>query len=432
MTSGVEGVRMADVSPAVNPWAAARPGTDLIALARDVARARARFAEKAVGRHRVRPVVLDSWHRSVDGGVDPDAEGSTSMTDVDLRRYRAEHPMRLIRPVVRNLLLDDGIDDGMVVALTDAKGLLLWVEGQNSALDRAASMNFSEGTDWSEAAVGTNAPGTALALDHGLQILGAEHFSHSVQEWSCTAAPVHHPTTGQILGVIDVTGGPRMAAPEMLSLVRATVVAAEAELRVQAMENPGLLSGMEGNRLELLGARPVLIRDVGRAELSGRHAEILLLLAENPGGLASDRLAVLLDESDLDSVTIRAEISRLRRVVGPGVVGSRPYRLLAPLGTDLDDVRFALERGDVDRALRLYGAPVLPRSTAPGIHDIREGLRFGLQRGVLASGDPALLGRWITSSHGRDDIEAWMAYRATLDPRSSMHAKVQARIDRWA
>lgn len=432
MSSGVEGVRMADVSPSINPWAVARPGTDLMALARDVAKARARFGERTVGRHRVRPLVLDSWRRSLDGGVDPDAEGGASMGDDDLRRYRAEHPMRLIRPVVRSLLLEDGIDDGMVVALTDAKGLLLWVEGQNSALDRAASMNFSEGADWSESAVGTNAPGTALALDHGLQILGAEHFSHSVQEWSCTAAPVHHPTTGQILGVIDVTGGPRMVAPEMLSLVRATVLAAEAELRVQAIENPGILRGLDGARLELLGARPVLVRDGGRAELSGRHAEILLLLAEHPEGLASDRLAVLLDESDLDSVTVRAEISRLRRVVGPGFVGSRPYRLLTPTGTDLDDVRFAVERGDIDRALRLYGAPVLHRSTAPGIHDIREGLRFGLQRAVLASGDPGILGRWITSAHGRDDIEAWIAYRATLDPRSSMHAKVQARIDRWA
>lgn len=423
---------MADVSPAVNPWVAARPGTDLLALARDVARARAGFAEQADGGHRVRPLVLDSWQRSVDRGVNPDTGGSSSMTDVDLRRYRAEHPMRLIRPVVRNLLLDDGIDDGMVVALTDARGLLLWVEGQNSALDRAAAMNFSEGTDWSESAVGTNAPGTALALDHGLQIHGAEHFLHTAESWSCTAAPVHHPTTGQILGVIDVTGGPQMAAPEMLSLVRATVVAAEAELRLQAFENPGLLGGVDGNRLELFGARPVLVREGGRAELSGRHAEILLLLAEHPEGLASDRLAVLLDESDLDSVTIRAEISRLRRVVGPGVIGSRPYRLLGPMSTDLDEVRFALERGDVHRALRLYSGPVLHRSTAPGIHDIREGLRFGLQRAVLAADDPALLGRWITSAHGRDDIEAWLAYRAMLDPRSSMFAKVQARIDRWA
>lgn len=424
---------MTEVSPGINPWAAARPGVDLLALARDIREARASFADRSPTRHRVRSVVLDSWQRSLERGVDPDAAGRDSLGTNDLRRYRDEHPMRLIRPVVRNLLLDDGFDDGMVVALSDANGLLLWVEGQTTALDSAASMNFSEGSDWSESTVGTNAPGTALTLDHALQILGAEHFSHSVQNWSCTAAPVHHPTTGRILGVLDVTGGPRVAAPEILSLVRATVVAAEAELRVQALENPGILGSVGGARLEVLaGARPVFIRDGARTELSGRHAEILLLLAEHPEGLAGDRLAVLLDESDLDAVTVRAEVSRMRRVVGPGLIGSRPYRLQGELSTDLDDVRRAIDRGDIDRALRLYGAPVLHRSSAPGIQDIREALRMALRAAVVASGDAALLGRWITSPHGRDDIEAWVAYRATLDPRSSMHAKVQTRIERWA
>ena len=43
------------------------------------------------------------------------------------------------------------------------------------------------GADWSERGAGTNAPGTALALDAELQIHGSEHFSRMVQPWSCTA-----------------------------------------------------------------------------------------------------------------------------------------------------------------------------------------------------------------------------------------------------
>ncbi len=83
-------------------------------------------------------------------------------------------------------------------------------------------MNFVPGADWSERGAGTNAPGTALALDRELQIRGSEHFSRIVQPWSCTAAPVHDPATGALLGAIDLTGGTQVASAQTLALVRAT------------------------------------------------------------------------------------------------------------------------------------------------------------------------------------------------------------------
>ena len=47
---------------------------------------------------------------------------------------------------------------------------LLWVEGDRGACRKAEAMNFVPGADWSERGAGTNAPGTALALDTELQI----------------------------------------------------------------------------------------------------------------------------------------------------------------------------------------------------------------------------------------------------------------------
>ncbi len=74
---------------------------------------------------------------------------------------------------------------------------------------------------------GTNAPGLALAVGHGVQIVGAEHYSEHVQEWSCAAAPVHDPVTGHVLGVLDVTGGRQVAAPFAMSTVRSVATAIE-------------------------------------------------------------------------------------------------------------------------------------------------------------------------------------------------------------
>lgn len=413
-----------------NPWVAVRPGEDVAVLARQMSSAHQSFLDNRTHGASVRSVVLDSWRRSRTKGVDPNGGHDTpALTGVDLERYRSAHPMAIIRPVIRKLLVEDAADTGLLVAISDAEGRLLWVEGDSYAKDRALAMNFAEGTDWSEDSKGTNAPGTALALDHCVQIFAAEHFTRSVHEWSCSAAPVHHPGSGHILGAIDITGGPRVAVPEVLSLIRATVAAAESELRLHLMNSPNSL-GDTVPRLEVLGSgRPGIVRGSGRLALSQRHAEILLLLKEHPEGLSSDHLAVLLDEHELDSVTVRAEMSRLRKAIGASGLASRPYRLVGDLGSDVADIRSALDRGEVDAALRIYTGPVLPGSSAPGIEEIREELRSRMQAALLRAGDPILLAQWTSSIHGRTDVLAWEAYRATLSRDCALYDQVAARIE---
>ncbi|MGW6695455.1 transcriptional regulator [Rhodococcus sp. NPDC054953] len=429
-----------------NPWVAVRPGDDVAELARTVSSAHRSFVEGADTRTggpgagaSVRPVVFDSWVRSRDRGVNPRSVGDGDpLGGVELGGYRAAHPMALVRPVVRRLLVEDVADTGLLVAISDAAGRLLWVEGDSGAKDRAVAMHFVEGADWSEDRVGTNAPGTALAVDQCVQIFGAEHFSAAVHDWSCSAAPVHDPTSGRILGAIDITGGPEVAQPQVLALVRATVAAAEAELRLHLLNSPRLLGaqtpglatpGSAAPRLAVLGSgRPTLIRGGDRIPLSRRHAEILLLLAQHAEGLSGDQLSVLLDEAELDAVTIRAEMSRLRKVFGADGLGSRPYRLLVDLDTDVDEVRRALEAGDAAAALAAYRGPVLPGSDAPGVEEIREQVRARMQAALLRSGEQPLLARWTATPDGRGDSAAWAAYLSSIDPRSPMYDQVRARI----
>ena len=86
-------------------------------------------------------------------------------------------------------------------------------------LDRANEIHLSPGAEWSERAVGTNAMGTALAVDHPVQVFAAEHFAEHVHPWTCAAAPVHDPDTGEPIGVIDLSGGLTTAHPHSLALV---------------------------------------------------------------------------------------------------------------------------------------------------------------------------------------------------------------------
>ncbi|KAA8882124.1 transcriptional regulator [Nocardia colli] len=406
-----------------NPWVALRPDEDAEQVGTDVSAAHESFVERGEAPASIRQVVEASWVRSRGNGIDPDRQiGRTSLTGIELERYRRSHPMSSVRPVVQTLLVEDAEDTGLLIALSDAHGRLLWVEGDSTAKDRAAGMNFVDGADWSEAAVGTNAPGTALALDHCVQIFGAEHYSRLVHPWSCAAGPVHDPATGRILGTIDITGGPRVAAPEVLSLIRATVAVAESELRA----HPVIVR--TAPRVELLGSRPALLFGNERIALSRRHSEILLLLMEHPEGLATEHIAVLLDERDLDAVTVRAEISRLRRILGGASLGSRPYRLLTELDSDVGELRRSLRRGDIGAAVARYRGQLLPASAAPGVVRVRESLRARMRAAVLTSRDPAILGWWISSVDGREDRGAWSAYQASLERDTSLYAQVAAQI----
>ncbi len=359
-------------------------------------------------------LVTDSWQRSLATGVDPDRGPGEAAAATRLTELRSSHPLAGALPVIRRLLVDHATDSGVLVGVTAADGALLWVEGDPGAGRKAASMNFVPGADWSERAVGTNAPGTALALDREVQIRGSEHFCRLVRSWSCTAVPIHDPVTGAPLGSIDLTGGSAVASAQTLALVRATAVAVEHFIALNYPRPSRLDSGSEP-RLTLLGAdRPVLHTGDGQDgmrshRLSGRHAEIMALLLRHPEGLSADHLAMLLDENDLDVVTIRAEMSRLRRIVGDELIVSRPYRLLTHVGSDMGDVFAALRAGDVTRAVDCYAGQLLPRSAAPAIGRLRLELSASLRGAVHADGDLHLLRRWLDLPEARDDREGWQA-----------------------
>lgn len=107
-------------------------------------------------------------------------------------------------------------------------------------------------------------------------------------------------------------------------------------------------------RLDLSGRRPeaVVESEAGRLRhvLSTRHAEILLALLQSPDGRSAAELADDLFADASRTVTVRAEVSRLRRALGP-VVAAQPYRLL-------DGVRGEIVPPPTDRE-------VLPGSSAP-------------------------------------------------------------------
>ncbi|WP_305790021.1 GAF domain-containing protein [Symbioplanes lichenis] len=391
-----------------NPWLALDLGSDPAERMTEIGRAYERFLSGA--EPAVRPIVVDSWRRSAGAAMNPDGTAPIELTDGDLDAYRAQHPLARVLPIFRDLLGGLAEDGAHLMAVCDAYGRLLWVEGAAAVRKGAEAMNFVPGARWDEAHAGTNAPGTALALDHSVQIFATEHFSRGVQRWTCAAAPVHDPATGRLLGAIDVTGGDHLAHPHSLALVRATALAAEAYLGAHQPPGAPAVSMLGRDEAFLQGKR-----------LGRRHSELMCLLLVHPDGRTGEQLALDLYAGDLNPVTVRAEMSRLRRILGGELLDSRPYRIRKRLDADFLDVTRLLEQGRVAEALAAYTGPLLPSSDAPGVSRLRDLIDARLRTAVLAAGAPDLLRTWVNAPWGADDLQMWEAYEAALAPGSPLH-----------
>ena len=380
----------------------------------------------------VRGVVADSWLRSVAAGVNVDASQPPITLGQDLLAdYRDRHPLATVFPLLYDVLGGAAEDCDSVLAVSDGRGQLMWVRGTPGVLRRAEAIRFVEGAQWDERSAGTNAPGTALRLDVPVTIKSAEHFVRPVQRWSCAAAPVHEPGTGTILGVVDVTGGRGVDAPQTMAMVMTAARLAESELARHALVAasqfpearrdgpPGPGRALPGISISALGRSESIVSAGPRTfRLSPRHSEILVILAACPAGLTGDELAYMLYPDDVMSSTPRAELVRIRGLLGDWVLASRPYRLSCEVTSDWAAVMAQVAAGNLAEALRLYRGPLLPHSEAPGVVELRQDLDRALRSAILASGQPEFLVAWTRSRWGTEDLEMWQRLCAVL-PRNS-------------
>jgi hypothetical protein len=345
----------------------------------------------------VRPEIVASWERSA-AHIMPEVH-EAPLADVDETRHAWD--MSPLSGAVRQLesQLQAAADDGeLVVAVTDPDARIMWTYGGAVMRSKAEQVNFVPGGRWDEASVGTNALDLALRLDHAATVYSAEHFSTCVHGWVCWAAPVHDPSTGRQLGVLDLSTTWDRSHPIGLATAEAlarllgrevrpaTVVAVGA--RDDARSCAGLLE------LKLLG-QPSARLDGARLRLTRRQIEILALLALNPDGLDLAELhARLYGDRPVSLGTLKAEMSQLRAVLG-GRLESRPYRIGLDVRCDVTDVLHRLRVGDVAGAVERYGGELLPGSESPALAEFGHFVTVAVRNALLSEPHPAAVQRYL-------------------------------------
>ncbi len=171
------------------------------------------------------PEVARSWERSRQLGLSMSSRAVFDEVSRSRRQQVQERNQHLIEfavPEMERLLTALSRSD-WVLACVDATGSVV---ASLSSGDPHADLRsaFRPGVDLAEQAIGTSAPGCALAEDRPVAVLGNEHYLRDLANFSCIAVPIYGPD-GRAHGALDAScarnGNPMMAMEPVFVAARA-------------------------------------------------------------------------------------------------------------------------------------------------------------------------------------------------------------------
>lgn len=193
-------------------------------------RARDRFLSSGDVDPLVRAPIQASWVRSSRLRVDTDHLDPTYLGPIE-----EPSPLALSAAPVLTALAEELANESVSIILTDAHGLVLQRNCADQSLVRALDRAYlSPGFSYAEEQVGTNGIGTALEAGVPTMVTGSEHFTGRLGGFACAGAPIHHPITGALLGVLDLTSSVTHSNALLMYCARSTAQKIEQQVLARA------------------------------------------------------------------------------------------------------------------------------------------------------------------------------------------------------
>jgi len=368
--------------------------------------------------------ILDSWRRARDTyRIDPAQLRCQRLLGPDEleRRRAADDAHRLATP----LLQEFGArlaTTRHVLAHFDPDGWMLSMDGDPLVAERVAEINFRPGANWSEDAVGTNGPGTALAGKRPVKVFATEHYVEAWQSWTCSAAPILDPATGDLLGLVDITGPWQEHQIQALVAARAIARAIQERLRSERLVRDQVVehafhaarAGDEGlvavdHRGRILAANDAVRRRLAFQGLDVPPAiQLALQGALEPGARCDREVAVILPQAGpvrLQARPVRFEgdlVGAVVRVVGPeGATPRPPSRLAGQRSAAPARYDFSRILGESDAvAAALHLAHVASRNDLPVVLEGESGTGKELFAQAIHSASARAAGPFVAVNCG--------------------------------
>jgi transcriptional regulator of acetoin/glycerol metabolism len=170
------------------------------------------------------PELIGSWKRSLNAGISPGHVKTVSLVSED---EIDQSLMNLLRAPL-NKFSDTLTNTSVAILLADPNGAIVgrWCSDHSilTTLDKIGTISSAS---LAEDAVGTNGVGTILKLQKSFLVQGSEHIADFYSGSACAGAPIWHPITGKLLGVMTLTTavGPQSAL--LLPLLKSFIIQLE-------------------------------------------------------------------------------------------------------------------------------------------------------------------------------------------------------------
>jgi transcriptional regulator of acetoin/glycerol metabolism len=206
-------------------------------------------------------------------------------------------------------LMDQLADTHFSVLLSDRTSRIIDRRLGQRSLDRALDRVLAfPGCQYLEETSGTNSLATAFELQKPIAVSGSEHFLEALKVFCCFGAPIVHPATRRVEGVLDVSG----PADEFTPLLGPVVLRAAQDIQQH------LLQGSRAIEQRLLAA----FQSHSRGKVHG-----VLVFGEN----------LILSNTAASDVVRNADHVTLRGI-GSQIVGTKPVAATITLtsGSEVD------------------------------------------------------------------------------------------------
>jgi transcriptional regulator of acetoin/glycerol metabolism len=252
--------------------------------------------------------VVASWRRcmTMHHLAPEDRRLPDRLTEQELRRAREKsgHLVAHASEELDRLFLMAG-RAGCCILMTDREGIALDRRGVAGDDKDFHDLGLWTGAIWTEASIGTNGVGTALAEDRAISIIRDQHFFSSNIALSCTTAPIRD-HRGQLVGALDVSTCRDDASDGIVAILAQTVREAAGRIEFNLFR-----SAYEGARFVMVpseGAFSTGLLAVDRNDMvlgATRAARLILKLDDQrieagipAADLLNERSEKSLDESE--------------------------------------------------------------------------------------------------------------------------------------
>jgi len=234
----------------------------------------------------VRSAIATSWLRSAQFGVDPNRRELPLKSSIGSRTRLLRSAQPILDDMSRHLA-----DMSTALLLADRDGIIIgrWV-GEKSLTRLMDQTNSAPGFSLSEEVIGTNGLGSVIEELKPYAVIGPEHYADLFMDYSCYGAPIIHPRTGRMEGVLTFVCRLKDSSPLMLPFV-ATTSAQVADRIMSAGERQDKRAFHEFRAATrnshhptlMFGDNYVLANAQGADLLSGTDPEALRRLAQRDG-----------------------------------------------------------------------------------------------------------------------------------------------------